>query len=263
MKFVALALALLLAVGSQAASLQADAPSQLAQIRSAVDVYMTQVKDGAIRSLDQLDGTPYNELKDILAKRLEELHTQIKTLQSSVSPMTDGFVSTVAESTAEFRNRIAADIEALKTELEPKRAHLREVIERHMEEYRNHLEPIVKEYYAKHTAEMEELRTKMEPIMAELREKIRTNVEETKNALTPIVDAVREKIATHVEQARALLAPYVEEYKEQFRQAYGRAQSVRAEDLTAMRERIQPLAADIKNKFQEIFGILAETFNKS
>lgn len=90
MKFVALALAVLLAVGefkkqsfqnpgirctcltfffstvtlgSQAASLQADAPSQLAQIRSAIDVYMTQAKDGAIKALDQLDGTQYEEMK--------------------------------------------------------------------------------------------------------------------------------------------------------------------------------------------------------
>lgn len=49
--------------GSQAASLQADAPSQLAQIRSAADVYMTQVKQGLIKALDQLDDTPYQELK--------------------------------------------------------------------------------------------------------------------------------------------------------------------------------------------------------
>lgn len=50
-------------LGSQAASLQADAPSQLDQIRSAADVYMTQAKQGLIKALDQLDDSPYQELK--------------------------------------------------------------------------------------------------------------------------------------------------------------------------------------------------------
>ncbi|XP_003449376.1 apolipoprotein A-I [Oreochromis niloticus] len=263
MKFVALALTLLLAVGSQAASLQADAPSQLAQIRSAVDVYLTQAKEGAIKALDQLDDTPYQEFKVILAQRLEDLHTQVKALQGSVAPVTDSVFTTVSEATAELRSNIATDIEALRTELEPKRAHLREVIDRHIEDYRSRLQPVISEYYAKHTAEMDELKTKLEPIMTELREKIRTNVEETKAALTPIVESIRARVATHVEQAKAMLAPYVEEYKEQLRQAYDHAHNIRAEDLTALRAKINPLAEDIKTKLQQIFAILSETFTKS
>uniref|UniRef100_A0A3P9BCQ0 Apolipoprotein A-Ib n=1 Tax=Maylandia zebra TaxID=106582 RepID=A0A3P9BCQ0_9CICH len=249
-----------LAKGSQAASLQADAPSQLDQIRSAVDVYLTQAKDGAIKALDQLDDTPYQELKTTLAQRLEGLHTQIKTLQASVSPVTDSVFTTVSEATADLRNSIVTDIEALRVELEPKRAQLREVIERHMAEYRSQLEPMVREYHAKHTAEMEEMKTKLEPIMTELREKIRTNVEETKAALTPIVESIRARVATHVEQAREKLAPYVEEYKEQLRQAYDHAQNVKTEDLTALKEKIHPLTEDIKAKLQQIFAIVSETF---
>lgn len=49
--------------GSQGAALQADAPSQLAHVRAAMDVYLTQVKDSAKRALDQLDDTEYKELK--------------------------------------------------------------------------------------------------------------------------------------------------------------------------------------------------------
>lgn len=49
--------------GSQAASLQADAPSQLAHIRAAADVYFTQAKEAAKRALNQLDDTEYKELK--------------------------------------------------------------------------------------------------------------------------------------------------------------------------------------------------------
>lgn len=49
--------------GSHAASMQADAPSQLAHIRTVMDIYLVQVKDSAKKALDQLDGTDYSELK--------------------------------------------------------------------------------------------------------------------------------------------------------------------------------------------------------
>ncbi|WP_289449418.1 hypothetical protein, partial [Klebsiella pneumoniae] len=136
MKFVALALALLLAVGSQAASLQADAPSQLAHLRAALDVYLTQVKDSANRALDQLDDTEYKELKASLSQRLETMHTQIKALQGSVSPVTDNIVATISDATADFRTSVMNDIDALKADLEPKRIALRDVINKHIEEYR-------------------------------------------------------------------------------------------------------------------------------
>merc|ERR1711915_34895 len=151
MKFVALALALLLAVGSQGASLQADAPSQLAHVRAAMDVYMTQVKESAKRALDQLDDTEYKELKEHMSQRLEDMHTRIKALQTSVSPVTDSVVKTLADATAGFRAAVEADIETLKAELAPKRAALKEVLDRHIQEYSTQLEPIVSEYYAKHT----------------------------------------------------------------------------------------------------------------
>ncbi|XP_023817224.1 apolipoprotein A-I isoform X2 [Oryzias latipes] len=261
MKF--LALALLLVVGSQAASLQADAPSQLAQIRSAADVYMTQVKQGLIKALDQLDDTPYQELKTTLTQRVEDLHTNIKALQAQVSPMTDSVVTTISDATAEFRNSISQDIEALRADLAPKREKLREVLEKHMEEYRVQLEPIVKEYQARHTAEMEALRVKMEPVVAELRQKMAANVEETKAALMPIVESVRAKLVERLEQLRQLAVPYVEEYKEQMKNFYSQAQSITAEDIENLKAKITPLSEEIKLKFGEIFGAISATFNKN
>lgn len=50
-------------LGSHAASLQADSPTQLDHIRSVMDMYMTQVKDSANKALDQLDDTEYAQLK--------------------------------------------------------------------------------------------------------------------------------------------------------------------------------------------------------
>merc|ERR1719357_2011817 len=201
MKFVALALALLLAVGTQGASLQADAPSQLAHVWAAMDVYLTQVKDSAKRALDQLDDTEYRHLKDQLSGRLDEMHAQIKALQASVSPVTDHVVTTMADATAGFRAAVEADFQALQTQLEPKRAALREVIERHLEQYRAQLEPIV----------------------ADLRSKMAVNIEETKAAMMPIVEAVRTKVSERLEELKNLAQPYVNEYKEQMVQAYDQA----------------------------------------
>ncbi|XP_017286149.1 apolipoprotein A-Ib [Kryptolebias marmoratus] len=263
MKFVALALALLLAVGSQAASLQADAPSQLDQIRSAVDVYLTQARESAIKALDQLDGTEYESMKGTVAQRLNDMHTQLKQLQSQVSPMTDSVVSSISDATAEVRASIVSDIEALKTELEPMRAKLREVVNKHLEEYRTHMEPVLKEYQAKHNEEMEALKTKMEPIMAELRQKIATNVEETKEALVPIVEAVRTKLTQRLESLKEMAAPFVEEYKEYLKKSYDNAQNINAEELEQLRGKIQPLAEEIKTKFTAIVGLITETFNKN
>merc|ERR1712189_156613 len=217
MKFVALALALLLAVGSQGASLmQADAPSQLAHVRAAMDVYLTQVKESAKRALDQLDDTEYKELKEQLSQRLEDMHTQIKTLQTSVSPVTDGIVKTISDATAGFRAAVEADLETL--------------------------------------------RTKLEPIMEELRAKIAVNLEETKAAMAPIVEAVRTKVSERLEELKTMAKPYVDEYKDQARQMYDQAKSIKTEDLTALKEKIAPLAEEVKTKLQQIMEIVIASF---
>lgn len=49
--------------GTQARTLQADAPSPLAHVRSAVMVYLTQVKETAQKALTHLDDTEYKDYK--------------------------------------------------------------------------------------------------------------------------------------------------------------------------------------------------------
>merc|ERR1711976_635522 len=75
MKFAALALALLLAVGSHAASLQADAPSDLQHARALLDMFLTQMRDSANKALDQLDGTEYSEYKATVSQSTRQ-HAQ-------------------------------------------------------------------------------------------------------------------------------------------------------------------------------------------
>ncbi|XP_042343328.1 LOW QUALITY PROTEIN: apolipoprotein A-I-like [Plectropomus leopardus] len=263
MKFVALALALLVAVGSQAASLQADAPSQLEQIRSAVDVYLIQVRDSAKKALDQLDGTEYSELKSTLSQRMDTWYNQLKAMQTAVSPVTDSVVTTIADATAELRTSITKDIDALKIDLEPKRVALRGVLTKHIEEYRKLLEPTITDYANHHRQEMEALKTKLEPVLEDLRQKIEVNVEETKSAIMPIVESVRAKIYERLEEVKSMVKPYVDEYVEQIKAGVNQAQSINADDLTALREKIAPLVDDVKTKLQEIFETIAATVTKN
>ncbi|XP_033970367.1 apolipoprotein A-I-like [Trematomus bernacchii] len=262
MKFFALALALVLAVGSHAASMQADAPSKLQHIRAAMDMYLVQVKDSANKALDQLDGTDYSDLKVGMSERLEAVFTQIKTVQAAVGPVTDGVLSTICDTTADLRASIMADIDSLKVDLEPKRLALKEVIDRHIADYRTRMQPIIEEYAAKHTVEMESLKAKMEPIVAEMQTKIALNIEETKTAMMPIVDAVRAKLIDRLEQLKNLALPYIDEYKDQISKVYADGQNMNTEKIVELRSKVAPLVEEVKVKLQDIFQTIVAFYNK-
>ncbi|XP_077422446.1 apolipoprotein A-I-like [Vanacampus margaritifer] len=261
MKFVALAVTLLLAVGCQAASLPADTPTALQHARATLDIFMTQMKESAQRALSHLDDTEYKGFKDLISARMDYIHAQVKAAQTAVSPITDGVYSTISEITATFRENVQKDIENLEKELEPHRTKLNEVVNKHLEDYRKLLEPVVNDYETRHKAEMEALKNRLEPVMDELRLKVNTNIEETKNALIPMIEAVRVKVTARLEEVKSLLSPYVDEYKDQIGKAYNQAKSVTPEDLTAMRAKIDPLVEDVKGKLQTIVQTIVSTFN--
>ncbi|KAM9359160.1 apolipoprotein A-I-like [Symphorus nematophorus] len=262
MKFAVLALALLLAVGSHAASLQADAPSQLQHMRSLMDLSITQMKDSIQKALAQLDDTEYSELKKVISVRMDDLHNHIKVLQASISPLTDSVFATIIEATSDFRASIEQDIQSLQTEIEPQRLNLKSVIHRHIEEYRAKLEPIITEYYAKQSSEVEGLKTRLQPVVEELQEKVATNLEETKRAIMPIVEAVRTKINERLEQLKGVVTPYVDEYKDQLRQTYEQAQQFNPDEFISLRRKIEPLVEDVRVKLRDIFNAIAGAVTK-
>lgn len=221
-----------------------------------IDVNLTSAK--IIFSLPSLFSP-----RTTLSQRLEDLHNQIKSWQASVSPLTDSVVSTIADSTADLRTSIINDIENLRTELLPKRAHLRDVIKAHLGDYYAQLQPLLNEYHQKHQAEMADLKTKLEPIIEALTAKLVTNVEETKAALVPIVEAVRLRVNARLESLKSSIKPYVDEYKDQLEQAYHHAQSMNADEITALKTKIEPLAEDVVAKVQAIFQNIVATFIKN
>uniref|UniRef100_A0A3P8W6D7 Apolipoprotein A-I n=1 Tax=Cynoglossus semilaevis TaxID=244447 RepID=A0A3P8W6D7_CYNSE len=251
MKCVALAVTLLLAIGCQAATLpEAEIPSQLQHLRAAADVYLTQIRESTKRALDQLDDTEYSDLKVTASLYLDEIHNQLKLWQSSVAPVTDSVVSTLAEATAELRESIKNDIDSLKTELEPQRQKLKTLIDEHLEEYRIIMEPIIKDYQDRHAAEMDALKIKLEPAMEQLHAHFESNVEETK------------KLNARIAQLKEVVSPYVEEYNEMLNKAYGQAKSLTVEDMQALKDKVSPLYKEIREKFDHIIEVASATFNK-
>merc|ERR1712240_619696 len=256
MQFLALALTVLLAVGSQARSLQADAPpTQLEQVRGALMVYLDQVKDSAQKAPGTLDDTEYKMYKDKLTAGLDGMQAYIKTASETMAPMGEAVSGQVME-------EVNADVDELRTQLEPKRAELRAVLTKHMDEYRTKLEPLIQEYVAKHRENMDGLRAKMEPIVEEMKGRVAANVEETKTALVPIVETIRTKLTGRLEELKTMAAPYAEEYKEQMNQAVaklretinsGDLQGQVAPQLASLKEKVGPAAEEAKAKLMALY----------
>ncbi|KAG7483966.1 hypothetical protein MATL_G00043940 [Megalops atlanticus] len=240
MKFVVLALTVLLAAGSQARYLQADeAPTQLEHIKAAVMVYLTQVKETAQKALDHLDGTEYEEYKARLSQSLDSLHSYAQTASQSLTPYGESFTSQFLEATKQMRENVMADVEDLRKQLEPKREELQQVLQKHVEEYREKLEPVLQEYVAKHKQEMDALKEKLQPLVEEMREKVQANVEETKSVLLPMVEVVRTKLTQRLEELKTMIAPYAEEYKEQLTKV-----------VSEVREKVSPHTQDLQGKLE-------------
>ncbi|KAJ8369043.1 hypothetical protein SKAU_G00090710 [Synaphobranchus kaupii] len=260
MKFVALALTILLAAGSQARFLQADAPAapptQVEQVRAAVGMYLKQAKETALKTLEHLDDTEYKDYKLRLSQSLDTMQTYVQSASAALSPYTDAFASQFMEGTKKMREQIKADVEQLKKDLEPKHAELKKVVDEHLEEYRVKLEPLVKEYVEDYKKRMDELKAKMEPVLIELRLKLKDNVEETKTKLAPIVEAITAKLTERLNELKALAAPYVDEYKEQLKLALTEVQDKASQ--TDLQSKLTPYAEDMKAKIMAMWESLSK-----
>ncbi|XP_030008178.1 apolipoprotein A-I-like [Sphaeramia orbicularis] len=261
MKFVALALALLLAVGSQAASLQSDPLVALQNARAVAQVHINNAKEGIHRVIGHLDGTEYADIKATLTAAVDNMFNNLQSFQQSAAPMTDSVVSTIADATAEMRAGIEKDIEDLKETIQANR--LREILESHINDYQTMLMPLMQELQARRQAEMEAMSDKIQEARNSLREKFNTNLEETKNALLPVIDQLKEKLGKHVEMVKTQAGPYVNEYAEQMQAAVNQARGVSAADVTALREKIMPLGEEIMAKLREIAQTVVASVNQS
>ncbi|KAL7851492.1 hypothetical protein AOLI_G00218480 [Acnodon oligacanthus] len=260
MKFVALALAILLAAGCQARSMQADVPTQYEQIRSAVVTYLGQVKETAQKAIDRLDDAEYKEVKDRLTLSLTRIENFLEYASESLKPVRETFGPQLLESFSGLLEKAEKDVEELHTELEPKREALREVVKKHIDEYRAKLEPLLKEYAEKNREQMEYFRGKFEPVLKEMRELIKTNVEETKSKLTPIVEVLVNKGRERLKDLKQAIDPYIQEYREQagssltnLRNQYesGELQKKISGLIEEVRPQLEKIAESVQKAFKE------------
>lgn len=210
-----------------------------------------------------------------MAANLDSLYSKLKEAQKVAIPYTNTAISQVMELTTDTRAAIMADVDALKADLEAKRAHLRSVLDQHIVKYHALLDPIINEYAAKHKAEMIEVRRRLEPVMNDLNQLVKTNVEETKQALVPIIETVSSKVYERLEVLRSIATPYVEEYKEQLGKAFTDAQaaattldieSLKAQvepHIAGLKEKSQPLVDEVQAKLALVYAAISDAMNKN
>lgn len=193
--------------------------------------------------------------REYLSQNQNDFLEKVKALHGET------LVSTLAEPLAELRTSIENKYQTWKVETNDQVDKVKAIVERHMNEYKSLLTPVMNEYREKHNQEMEQLKIKLLPVMEQVREKMIVNVEETQNALKPIMENVLAKINEGVEWARK--SPVIEEYKEQLSLASTNVRSLRAEDVTALREKMKPLVGEFQTTLQKVFEAISETIVKN
>ncbi|XP_017569343.2 apolipoprotein A-I-like [Pygocentrus nattereri] len=142
MKVVVLALTLLLALGSHAHTLQADASSQQENYKAAAMVYLDQVKAHVSKALEHLEGTEYDQYKQKVTESLDKLQQYAETTSRSLSPYTTHLM----DSANQMHEHILSELENLHSKLVPIANEYKEHVLKAVED--------VKEKLAFHTAEL-------------------------------------------------------------------------------------------------------------
>ncbi|XP_029303094.1 apolipoprotein A-I-like [Cottoperca gobio] len=249
MKFVALALALLMAVGSHAAALQADSPSQLEHIKSAVDMSLEYAKHGAHYLLKPLDDPESREIKAKLTDHIENFFNQIQSLRDQ--PI---LVETIRPVITYVNN----DIETMKIKLNPTIVELKDVIQKHADYYNIMFSPTLNAYYDANVEELKELKVTLDGIWQGMGDSVATNVEETKDKLIPIVTILSEKVKEDLERVKTIADLYVKEYSEQIVQAYKNSE-MPSTPAFEQKSKLKVLAMNIKKNLEEMFKIATST----
>ncbi|XP_034023776.1 apolipoprotein A-I-like isoform X2 [Thalassophryne amazonica] len=225
MKFLVLALALLLAVGSQAASMKqkrsAD-PTILQLLRDFVDTFVKH----RIQGIKQIEDTFKDDSDGVsVADKLNKTFADFKAWQAKVSPHTDEAFKKAEDFLNPVIEKASAEINSFKTKMEPHRAKLHGVLEKHFEQYKSDLAPIYESYATACKANMEDMKTTLAAKQEEMMKKVSANLEETKSALEPIMSIIQteltEDIKNFKEQMKTAAQDYIQDMKDAFTNSQG------------------------------------------
>jgi len=243
MKFAALALTLLLAVGSQAAVAQTGTVSECDQAFAQLRMVTERMKIYTSR----LDDTEYSLFKpwmEHILSRMEEVSTERKEEMCSIA-------ETVRETISET---FGFDYERVKAELTPMFAQLR--IAEHIDQYIVKLGPILTEIATGYYTATQDIVPRIKPGVDELRDTFRTNAMDTSEKLMPILAVIQRELSAFHIKVREMVEPYVQEYREQMTGVVQRLRSLTPEEVDARREEVKRIGTQILEKFTELGNIV-------
>jgi len=230
MRFVVLALAALLAIGAESASLDVA--------RENVKQRLTVVKASLDRILDNFDGTELAEYKAPIKAKLDAVQTYLQAAQESMAPRSDAMYTQVMESTKDFRETVSADMTAMQADLEPKVAALKDVLDQHLKEYMATVKDVLATHMNKQNALITEMQPQWDPVLTKVRGDIATNWEETKEKLRAINDKIAEYASKYAQMTHSMVAPYISEFRDQAVQGINKA---READTKAVEAKLREL----------------------
>merc|ERR1739838_67052 len=197
-------------------------------VRSAVMLYLTQVKDSASGLLDRLDNTAFAEYKVKMSENLDNLYNYAQVSSQTATDTLTPYAAQLLDATKDVREKVMADVEELRTELEPKRDELNAG-----------------------------LKNKLQSVLDELRGKVEVNVDETKSKIEPIVEVFRTKLTNRLNDVKTAAAPYAEEYKEQLTVALNKLSAEVAPHTKDVQSNLQPYYEDMKTRFMSLYETVA------
>jgi len=239
MRFVVLALAVVLAIGADAASID--------PYREQVQARLATVKQSLDRILDKFEGTELAPYKAPIKEKLEAVQTYLQMAQQSVAPKTDAMYTQILDATKDVRESVSADMTQLQSSLDPKILALRTGLEEHIKEYMATVKDVMTTQMTKQQALMAEMQPQWGPVLEKLRADIATNWEETRERLRPINDDIASFVSKYAQMAHGMVAPYYQEFRDQATASVGRA---READTTQVQLKLKELGEALQAMLQ-------------
>ncbi|XP_075892113.1 uncharacterized protein LOC142895163 [Nelusetta ayraudi] len=237
MKFAVLALTLLLAVASQAATVPEE-PSDIQQRFTGFKSMVAQVKGVLDRTIAASPDAEQLQTPSALSDGLGMLLAQLQEHE-------EGIVASISAGHEMVSQMTGAG--ELSGELDAAVGNLDGIFRAHLAEYNILLKPIVADFKKM----SEGFRDLAAPKIASLRDEFRTNAEETLNALGPVVRTVLKMVANF----RDSVSVYVDEYKRNMEGVQTMYESLSEAEKLKRKKEIEAIANDIVLKIQKIYEI--------
>ncbi|MGH0186905.1 UNVERIFIED_CONTAM: hypothetical protein FKN15_021884 [Acipenser sinensis] len=239
---------------------QADEPpSQLEDLRASLMTYVSQVRELAKSTIDQVENTELGKQYGVrVSESLTQLSEYVQKGAKELAPYFPDITVQILQQTEQFRAQLKADLEDVRAKVAPYSKEVREKIQKHVEEYKAMLAPLALEQLEKAKQNAQELREKLQPHAEVLREKVKTNVEELRVHLAPLTKELKEKVDLRFEKFQKNVAPYTEEYRGKLSQALEEIKQSIVPLTQGLREKVEPYTAELSTKLLSLWETMLQ-----